>query len=387
MPVRVLIYVPDLQMGGIESNVVKLAQSLDRARFDPVVGWSSTWGMAGEHLNALGIPVVNMKLRTGNPSDAVQAYRDVRPDVYLSFAYRSMYEDVLAARRAGIEAIVATRSNMRHWDPDKKATEADDRRNQVARLVVACCDAVGRVCATVEGVPVSRIAVVHNGVPLPPAPADWRATRTIRDELGIPPHVRLLGSTANYRTLKGYETLLRAMRRVADVEPHTHLMACGTDVEPGHRATLQALVETLHLERHVSLLPERSDLAPVYGGLDLFVQSSTTEGLSNALLEAMSWGRPVVATAVGGTAEAVVDSECGRLIPPSDDVAMASAILEVLRERDLAAQWGRRARQRVIDRFTNSHMVAGYEAALLRVLDEVRAESSRVAGGERHAGD
>jgi len=370
MPARVLIYIPDLQMGGAEANVVMLATRLDRSQFEPVVGWAGTWGMAGDQLNARSIPLFNMKLRTGKPDDAVQAFREVRPDVYLSFAYRSAYQDVEAARRAGIDAIVTTRSNMRHWDPDMEATTADDRRNKVTRLVVACCHAVAQVCTQVERVPMSRIVVAHNGVDVPPAPAVPRAQSTIREELGIPPHVRLLGLTANYRPLKGHATLLRAMQRVIALEPHTHLVTCGTDVEPGHRAELQALVETLHLERHVSLLPERSDLTPVYGGLDLFVQASTTEGLSNSLLEAMSWGLPVVATNVGGTAEAVVDSVCGRLIPHSDPDAMAAAILEVFCHREHAARWGANARQRVIDRFTRSHMVAGYEAALLRALGD-----------------
>ncbi len=373
--IRLLLYIPDLQMGGAERTVVRLARHLDPSRFEIHVAWSGVWGMAGDILKELGIPLHLLQLDLADQAQAIQFYRELRPDVYLSFAYRSGHLDLMAARSAGIEAILTRRADIRHWDAAKKSTEADWKKNSATKLVIACSEAAGWVCNNVERVPWSRIRVIHNGVDLPDLPAERPGTRsdnaTIRRELGLPPQVRLIGNTANYRTLKGYETLLHAFRRVVREYPAVHFVACGTAVEAGHIDKLRVLVKKLGLVDKVSLLPERTDLAAVYSGLDLFVQSSVTEGLSNSLLEAMSWGVPVVATSVGGTPEAVTDSVCGRLIPHSDEKAMAQAILEPLCNPHLLARWGREARSRIEDSFTVPRMMAGYEAAFEAVLREL----------------
>ena len=367
--IRLLLYIPELQMGGAERTVVRLAQHLERNRFEVHVAWSALWGMAGEVLQSLGIPLHLLQFDASNPERAIEFYRALAPDVYLSFNYRSGYKDLVAARSAGIQATLTRRADIRHWDDAKKQTDADRKKNAATRLVIACSEAAGWVCNNVERVPWSRIRVIHNGVDLPCLPAVRPEQNTIRRELGLPADVRLVGNTANYRTLKGYETLLHAFRHVVRDYPAVHFVACGTPVEPGHIDKLHMLVRSLGLSNNVTLLPERSDLSGVYSGLDLFVQSSVTEGLSNSLLEAMSWGVPAVATSVGGTREAVVDSVCGRLIPHSDEKAMANAILEPLRTPELLEGWGRAARKQVEDRFTVPKMMAGYEAAFEAALE------------------
>ncbi len=370
--IRVLLYIPDLQMGGTERTLVRLARHLDRDRYEIHVAWSGVWGMAGDILKGLDIPLHFLEFDSENPAEDVHFYRELRPDVYLSFAYRSIYRDVVAARTAGIQATLTFRGDLRHWDDAKKATKSDRRKNTATRLVIACGDAVGWVCANVEHVPWSRIRVVYNGVDLHDLPAVRPAQDTIRRELGLPAHVRLIGNASNYRTLKGYETFLHAFRRVVREYPAVHFAACGTEVEPGHLDKLRTLVRKFGLAEKVSLLPERADVAGFYSGLDLFVQSSVTEGLSNSLLEAMAWGVPVVATSVGGTPEAVVDSVCGRLIPHSDEKAMAQAILEPLRAPELLERWGLAGRRQIEDRFTIAGMMAGYEAAFEAALEVVR---------------
>ena len=359
---RVLLFIPDLQMGGAERTVVRLAQHLDRTRFDVQVAWSGLWGMAGDVIRGLGIPLHFFNFKTDNPEDVIQLYRALRPDVYLSFGYRLIYKDLLAARKAGIRTIITRRADMRHWDNAQQQTEADQIRNSVTRLVIACSEAAARVCHRVEQLGWSKIMVIHNGVELPGL-TSRRPESGIRRQLGLPPDVLLLGNTANYRTLKGYTTLLQALRLVTQTHPGVHLVACGTEVEAGHLEELRGLAAALGLSDKVSFLPEQTNLDPIYGDLDLFIQSSVTEGLSNSLLEAMSWGIPVVATAVGGTAEAIAAPECGSLIPHSDENAMAQSILALVRAPERRALLGKQARARIEEHFTVPRMIAGYESA------------------------
>jgi glycosyltransferase involved in cell wall biosynthesis len=116
----------------------------------------------------------------------------------------------------------------------------------------------------------------------------------------------------------------------------------------------------LALRGRAHLLDLQMDVHRIYRGIDLYVHASDTEGFSNALLEAMSHGKPVVATGVGGNVEAVQDGESGRLTPVRDSRRMAESILMLLRDPQLAARIGSAARRRIGERFTFDRMLRGY---------------------------
>jgi glycosyltransferase involved in cell wall biosynthesis len=107
----------------------------------------------------------------------------------------------------------------------------------------------------------------------------------------------------------------------------------------------------------VHFVGHQEDILPWLAALDVFVLSSDWEGMSNALLEAMAAGLPVVATAVGGTPEVVVDGVTGLLVPPHDPISLAEAIVRLLDAPDLRRQMGQAGRERVKKRFTVERMV------------------------------
>jgi glycosyltransferase involved in cell wall biosynthesis len=107
----------------------------------------------------------------------------------------------------------------------------------------------------------------------------------------------------------------------------------------------------------VHFVGHQEDILPWLAALDVFVLSSDWEGMSNALLEAMAAGLPVVATAVGGTPEVVVDGVTGLLVPPHDPISLAEAIVRLLDAPDLRRQMGQAGRERVKKSFTVERMV------------------------------
>ncbi|MFQ5422286.1 MAG: glycosyltransferase, partial [Anaerolineae bacterium] len=104
--------------------------------------------------------------------------------------------------------------------------------------------------------------------------------------------------------------------------------------------------------------------------LDLFVLPSLWEGLSIVLLEAMAAGRPIVATAVGGTPELLQDGETGLLVPPADPVALGTAVNRLLADRAKAQQLGAAGRARMLRHFTVDQMVRQIEQLYEEVLGE-----------------
>jgi glycosyltransferase involved in cell wall biosynthesis len=113
--------------------------------------------------------------------------------------------------------------------------------------------------------------------------------------------------------------------------------------------------------------------------------SSRAEGFSNAILEYMAAGRPVVATDVGGAREAVVHGETGYLVPPGDDEAMAAHIVALLRQTERARVMGETGRRVVLKKFSCEAQLAGVESLYGRLLSEASDVSpSTIEGGLRH---
>ena len=124
---------------------------------------------------------------------------------------------------------------------------------------------------------------------------------------------------------------------------------------------MEALAASLRISKQVLFLGNRKDIPQVLQALDLFVLSSTSEGLPLTVLEAMAVGLPVVATRVGGIPEVVVEGQTGFLVPPGKVEAMAQKIQQLLEDKEQAAQMGQAAAQQVRLNFDLKRMVADYE--------------------------
>ena len=222
-------------------------------------------------------------------------------------------------------------------------------------LVFAVSAMMARQLAA-EGISHQRLVLARNGIMLDEHPFGYRSNR-LRSEGVLQDGDVAIGHVGRISREKGVVQLVEAFKRVVAEFPSSRLIIAGDgpDIERVRRAAA-----ALGPPARVVFLGYREDIEAVYGALDLFVLNSTTEGLPNAILEAMAFGVPVVATAVGGTPELVRNRETGLLIPPSDPAALAAAIGSVLREKDAATERVRRARElieREFDMVRLSHFV------------------------------
>jgi glycosyltransferase involved in cell wall biosynthesis len=133
-------------------------------------------------------------------------------------------------------------------------------------------------------------------------------------------------------------------------------------------AGLKAKTAAAGVADRILFTGERHDVAPLLGAMDIFALTSKTEGLPNAVMEAMASRLPVVATDVGGTGEVVEDGVSGFLIAPGDVRKMTERIAELARGADRRQAIGEAARARIAAAFTVESMVTGttaiYEKAL-----------------------
>ena len=206
------------------------------------------------------------------------------------------------------------------------------------------------------------VVVIPNGVSLPPQPSGRFGAA---GHAGAPVHsgVPIIAFAGRLRTRKAAAVLVAAMPRVLERVPACRLMILGGGEQ---ERAVGAMVRRLGIGHALELpggLP-RVDVVRRLAGADLFCLPSTYEGMPLAILEAMSLGLPVVATAVSGNPEAVEHGVTGLLVPPESAAALAEALLALLLDPELRRSMGEAGRRRVEERFSIERVVDRHLALL-----------------------
>jgi glycosyltransferase involved in cell wall biosynthesis len=229
-------------------------------------------------------------------------------------------------------------------------------RSALSRLKYSRADrviAVSRAIAAIlaeDGLPATRVRLVYEGVPDRP-PQD--GADPLR-QLGVPRDALVVGNVAALTPHKDHATLLAALPEVFARVPQAQVLVFG---EGELRPALEAQARALGLGERCRFVGFRSDLDSLVPRLDVFCLSSRWEGLGTSLLDAMAFGRPIVATAAGGIPEAVENGVNGRVVPVQDPKALAGALVELLLDAERRAALGRAGRERFVSRFTAGRMV------------------------------
>lgn len=224
------------------------------------------------------------------------------------------------------------------------------KNNQVD--VWICASALIADLLVRDGIPAGRIAVVHEGVAV--SQIDKIPKIDAHAAFFLPHNALIVGNIAALVPHKGQRHFIAAAARVVRQMPDTRFVILG---EGELRESLERQIKELGLERHVILGGFRTDVIGLLKSFDLFVMSSITEGLGTSILDAMACGKAVVGTRTGGIPEAVRDEETGLLVPPHDEAALANAMLRLLQDQPLRAQFETSGRQRASEYFGVERMV------------------------------
>ena len=295
-------------------------------------------------LDVQGLPLRgDLSLRASG--GLVRLLRHTRPDVLQLHDPHALAAGLLAARAAPSVRVLATRrvdfplrGGLSRW------------KYRACRGVIAVSRRIADVLGQ-DGVPRERIRVVYEGVPDRPALPGGREALL---ELGVPEGCPVVGNVAALTDHKDHATLIEAAARVRQRLPDARFVCVG---EGELRPRLEALCRERGLLDRWIFAGFRRDLDRLIPAFSVFCLSSHMEGLGTSLLDAMAFGRPVVATAAGGIPEAVDDGVTGRLVPVRDAAALAGALVETLADPARARAMGEAGRRRFEERFTADRMV------------------------------
>ena len=381
-PRTIAFFPPRLVTGGTQRHLLEVLKFLDRTRFRPLVISAKRGGDLGREIVAQGVELVQLDLgervvsadfvRCVRATAAV--FRARRVDVVQCFQWRPALIAILAARLARRGRIVAGR---------RSAPVERGARGLLEDIVVRLAD---RVIVNAEalrprGAAGARTDVVPSGVDTDrfrPRPEERGAARRA---LALPATAPIIGPVGRLEARKGTAVLLEASAELVKKGlSELHVVVVG---DGPLRDELFALAARLGIAERVHMLGDRSDIPEILAALDVFVLPSRTEGMSNALLEAMATALPVVATAVGGNPEVVSAETVGVLVPPDDPTTIADAVARLVANPTRAAELGAAARRSVAMRYGAAAMVRRLEAIYDAVAGATpRPVVSGVARGE-----
>ena len=235
--------------------------------------------------------------------------------------------------------------------------------------IFAVSEKVRRYTIEVDRVAPRRVETVYNGLDL----SRFQALPTIGASAESTPSGLHITTVGNLRHVKGHDVLLRAAASVLARFPETRFSIAGAVLEPAYAAELHRLAQELGIAANVSFPGPITDLPTYLVTADIFVLPSRSEGFSNAILEAMACGLPVVGTDVGGNSEAVEDGVTGLIVPPEAPDRLADALSLLIADPQKARQMGVRGRERVQERFSEEAVLHQISRAFSQLLGTPKA--------------
>ncbi len=365
----VALIVGQLQHGGAERQLLELALRCDRARFEPfVICLSEVTEPIGSRLREEGVRVeVLRRARHRDPGRMIRLAGLLAQgcDLAHSWLIAANAYTWAATRIAGFRPFIASsRTCIPAAGPWSHRIHR--RAFHAARAVIANAQAVRTFTCDRYGLDPARVTVIPNGVGLEPFDAVTPEEReAVRGALGARRGECLVGTIARLSPEKNVALLLQAARRMpAEATQIARFVIVGAGPEIDR---IRGLAMREGIDGRCVFTGDREDVPALLSAMDLFVLTSNTEGLPNAVMEAMAARRAVIATRVGGTEEVVEEGVTGRLVRPGDAEGLARAMEALILDPETRRRHGDEGRRRIVSRFGADRMVE----STMRLYDEV----------------
>ena len=278
----------------------------------------------------------------------------------------------LVAKLSGVPVLISSRRDMGILRSTRHRV-AYRLFSPLFNQVQAVSDAVREETIRADRIDPNKVVTIPNGIEIDKLTAA-KGSGCLRQSLGLDDAFPLIVTVGHIRRVKGYDMLLRAAAEVCRIHPNATFLIVGSVQEPECERDLHDLVRQFHLERNVRFLGkmENENVWSLLKVCDVFCQPSRSEGMSNALLEAMACELPCVATAVGGTPEVLEDGRTGYTVASEDHQAAANRILRLLADPESARTMGRMARRVVEERFSAQSMIRSMAGMYDQLLEAHR---------------
>lgn len=344
-PVRVLLLIDTLVAGGKERQLVELVKGLSLRDDVRAVLVILSEKIEYEEVRGLRIPLYTFRRRTerdlGVLWKIIRLAREFRPDVIHSWELMCSVYAIPVKLAVGAKLVNGTVRNAPERIP---AFGKLSVRHHLTRPFSDIILGNSEKGLDAYRVPPAKRHCIYNGFDMGRL-AGLPAPEKVRRQLGIETTF-VVGMVGTFSEKKDQPTLIRAARSVLEKNRDVTFLFLGA----GER--LEHCRELARGEERIRFLGRRDDVEAIVNAFDIGVLSTFTEGISNAVMEYMALGKPVIASIGGGTGELVKDQETGYLVPSGDPILLADRILHLLSQPDHAREMGVAGRKRIETAFS-----------------------------------
>lgn len=381
MRYNALQLIGSFHQGGSERQAVQLTRLLlEAGRCNVFVATLDHDGVLLDEVKRLGLDVPEFRL---NSFYDLHAFRQVRRfaqflkkheiDVVHAHDFYTNIFGMAAAALARVPVRIASRRESAVRPEKQRFVERASYR--LAHAVIANCEDVRQQLIR-EGVPAKKVRTIYNGLDMARIQPAHTERHEILRALNLPENARFVTIMANMRAhvlqpepycYKDHPTFLRAAKKVHESVPDAAFIIAG---EGDLLEATRELARSLGIADRTFFIGRCRDVGSVLSISDVCVLSSSSEGFSNAILEYMAAGRPVVATDVGGAREAVIHGETGYLVPTGDHDQMARHIIHLLVDSENARSLGESGQRRVNEIFSSVRQLQNIESLYNELLNQ-----------------
>jgi glycosyltransferase involved in cell wall biosynthesis len=354
---------------GTEKQLLFLLRHLDRNKFEPYLCClrSSQW--LEKDFDVCPLYIIKVK-SFKNPVSFFRLWRFAgflrreKIDIIQTHFRDSNIAGILSGKLAGVKKIISTRRNIGYWHNRLEILILKFLKRWV-RSFVANSEHARIHASRIERIRPEKVEVIYNFVNLEmfKKESDWQGDK-LKESLGTANGRPMVTMIANLRPVKAVDVFLKSARLALDRVPGINFIVAGEGEE---RKRLEDVCRRLRLDSSVKLIGAVSDVIPLLRVSDIGVLSSNSESLSNAIIEYMAAGLPVVCTDVGGNGELVQDGLNGFLVPSGDPERLADAIVKLVNNAELRLKMGKESLQRVELLFDFRRTMKDYEALYLKM--------------------
>ncbi len=369
---RIIILCHSLRVGGAERQITVLAKGLQQIGHEVFIAVFYAGGELEKDLDGSGISILDLQKsgRWDNISfirRLLNSVKFVQPDIIYSFLFTpNILTVLLKPFTPQIKMVWGVRSSkvdLDRYDWLYRLTyRIECFLSRFADLII-CNSAAGLRYAAEHGFPKKLMTVIPNGIDLNVFKPDLAARQRVRDEWGIAKNEMLIGLVARLDPMKDHPTFLHAAAMLAQERGDVRFICVGEGSEP-YKSNLFSLASKLKLDDRLKWIGPRFDMPAVCNAFDIACSSSSGEGFSNTIIEAMACGVPCVVTDVGDSA--VIVGETGVVVPPSSPEPLRDAFGLLLNQ--ISPEVSIASRTSIQNRYSNELLVTNTAKVLLEVL-------------------
>ena len=351
--------------GGAERQIYELAKRLDKTRFQIFIVSLESEGQAPQAIfQTIGCQVRIFPIKRiygiSGIREGIRFWNFLRSEkIYIlqTYHFSSDIWGTVVGRLARVRVIISNRRDIGFWRNCWHIT-AYRLINPWVNQIITNSQAGKDMVVQTEGVADGKIDIIYNGVEFLEN-NDRTSDLKLKAQLNIAGDELAIMHVANLKLVKGHDILLKAFAQVVRKNSKVKLVLIGEDKLKG---VLQDLCATHNLTEHVLFLGKRMDTRRLLTVADICVLPSLSEGMSNAILEYMAAGKPVVATSVGGNPELIEHGRNGLLVEKEDINALKEALLTLIENSAMRQELGKNNLTKTRMQFSMERMVASYES-------------------------